>query len=92
MNLTDAQRIASIHSALAIHQSMEVRREEYLDHMTFQANRRPLFTEIFGPLVGLKEEWAAQGATPAELDLSGWAARIGSSWRRRKNTSSPAIR
>jgi hypothetical protein len=85
MNLTDAQRIASIHSALAIHQSMEVRREEYLDHMTFQANRRPLFTEIFGPLVGLKEEWAAQGATPAELDLSAFR------YRRAQNGNIPVI-
>jgi len=49
---------------------MEVRREEYLDYMTFKANTRPLFTEIFGPLLGLKEEWAAQGATPEELDMS----------------------
>ena len=45
---------------------MQVRREEYLDHMTFRANRRPLFTEILSPIVGLKEEWAAQGATPEE--------------------------
>ena len=35
--------------------------------MTFQRNDRPLFTEIFGPLLGLKEEWETQGATPAEL-------------------------
>jgi len=54
---------------------MEVRREEYLDYMTFKANTRPLFTEIFGPMPGLKEEWAAQGATPAELDLSAFRYR-----------------
>ncbi|HEY3341033.1 MAG TPA: hypothetical protein VGK81_03405, partial [Anaerolineae bacterium] len=64
------QRISDIHDALAIKRSMEVRREEYLDYMTFQANERPLFTEIFGPLVGLKDEWRAQGATADELDLS----------------------
>ena len=29
--------------------------------MTFRRNDRPLFTEILGPLLGLKEEWAAQG-------------------------------
>ncbi|NPV07042.1 MAG: hypothetical protein HPY83_03640 [Anaerolineae bacterium] len=62
--------LADYHAALAVSQSMEVRREEYLDYMTFRENRRPLFTEIFGPLLGLKEEWAAQGATPEELDLS----------------------
>jgi uroporphyrinogen-III decarboxylase len=49
---------------------MEVRRDEYLSHMTFTSNRRPLFTEIFGPLLGLKEEWAAQGASAAELEMS----------------------
>lgn len=63
------------HSDLAIHRAMEVRLEEYLDHMTFKANRRPLFTEIFGPLVGLKQEWAEQGATPEELDFSAFKYR-----------------
>ncbi|RME63655.1 MAG: hypothetical protein D6790_04360 [Caldilineae bacterium] len=43
--------------------------------MTFRRNDRPLFTEIFGPLVGLKEEWEAQGATPEELDLSAFRYR-----------------
>jgi uroporphyrinogen-III decarboxylase len=63
------------HSSLAIKVNPTVRREEYLDYMTFQANDRPLFTEIFGPLIGLKEEWAAQGATPEELDLSAYKFR-----------------
>ncbi len=54
---------------------MDVRREEYLDHMTFKANKRPLFTETFGPIIGLKEEWAAQGATQAELDMSAFRYR-----------------
>ncbi len=64
------RRISDLHVALAIARGMEVRREEFLDYMTFQANERPLFTEIFGPIIGLKEEWAAQGATPEELDMS----------------------
>ena len=65
------QHIQSFHAALAIRRCGEVvPREEYLDYMTFRSNTRPLFTEIFGPLLGLKEEWAAQGATLAELDLS----------------------
>jgi hypothetical protein len=68
-------RLSAIHAALAIAQTMEVRREEYLDHMTFRANVRPLFTEPFGPIIGLKEEWAAQGATPAELDMSAFRYR-----------------
>jgi len=63
------------HEDLAIHTRPSVGRREYLDHMTFQRNDRPLFTEIFGPLVGLKEEWAAQGATAAELDFSAFRYR-----------------
>ena len=44
--------------------------------MTFQANKRPLFTEIFGPIVGLKEEWERQGASPRELDFSAFRYRF----------------
>ena len=73
---TVAQHINSFHAALAIRRGGEiVPREEYLDYMTFRANTRPLFTEIFGPLLGLKEEWAAQGAQPAEIDLSAFQFR-----------------
>lgn len=63
------------HAALAIHRSMEVRREEYLAHMTFEANHSPMFTELFGPIVGLKDEWRAQGASEAELDMSAFRYR-----------------
>ena len=63
------------HADLAIRLTPEVKREEYLDHMTFRRNERPLFTEIFGPILGLKEEWEAQGATPAELDFSAFRYR-----------------
>ncbi|RME51518.1 MAG: hypothetical protein D6790_19870, partial [Caldilineae bacterium] len=52
------------HADLRINKRCTVLRDEYLDYMTFRRNDRPLFTEIFGPLVGLKEEWEAQGATP----------------------------
>jgi len=69
------RRLADLHAALAVSIPAEVKREEYLDYMTFEANARPLFTEIFGPIVGLKEEWAAQGATPEELDLSAFRYR-----------------
>lgn len=68
-------RLADYHAPLAIKRGMEVRREEYLDFMTFQANERPLFTELFGPIIGLKEEWAAQGVSPAELDMSAFRYR-----------------
>src|SRR5512140_3800807 len=69
------QHIADIHETLAIKRSMEVRREEYLDYMTFRSNTRPLFTEVFGPLVGLKEEWRAQGASTDEIDMSAFRYR-----------------
>lgn len=63
------------HADLAIRRGTPIDREEYLDQMTFQANRRPLFTEIFGPIIGLKEEWEEQGATPEELDFSAFRYR-----------------
>ena len=63
------------HADLAIEKIASVGREEYLDHMTFRSNVRPLLTEIFGPMIGLKEEWEAQGATPDELDFSAFPYR-----------------
>jgi uroporphyrinogen-III decarboxylase len=63
------------HADLAIKKTPSVSREEFLDHMTFRRNERPLFTEIFGPIVGLKEEWLEQGATPDELDFSAFRYR-----------------
>ena len=63
------------HADLAIRKTPTVRREEYLDYMTFRKNERPLFTEIFGPIVGLKEEWEEQGSTPEELDFSAFKYR-----------------
>lgn len=63
------------HGDLAIRKTPTVGREEFLDFMTFRRNDRPLFTEIFGPLIGLKEEWEAQGATPEELDFSAFRYR-----------------
>jgi len=65
----------SQHSDLAIIRHPSVGREEYLDYMTFQRNDRPLFTELFGPIIGLKEEWEEQGATPQELDFSAFPYR-----------------
>lgn len=63
------------HADLAIKRSPTVGRETFLNHMTFQSNERPLFTEIFGPILGLKEEWEQQGATPEELDFSAFRYR-----------------
>jgi len=63
------------HADLAIRKTPTVGREEYLDHMTFRRRAAPMFTEIFGPIIGLKEEWEEQGATPAELDFSAFRYR-----------------
>src|SRR6056297_2363966 len=69
------KRLSDYHAKLRIKKGMEVRREEFLDYMTFEENRPPLFTEIFGPIVGLKEEWKEQGASPEELDMSAFKYR-----------------
>lgn len=49
---------------------MEILRDCYLEYMTGANPGRPIFVELFGPLVGLAEEWRAQGATEEELSLS----------------------
>jgi len=63
------------HADLAINRRPTVDRREFLDYMTFTSNQRPLFTEIFGPIIGLKERWLAQGASQAELDFSAFEFR-----------------
>ena len=64
------------HEDLAIRRGGEiVGRKEFLDWMTFQGGRI-LFTELFGPLVGLKENWEEQHATPEELDFSAFRYRL----------------
>ena len=67
--------IWSNHEDLAIRKFKKIDREEYIDHMTFQDNKSPLFCEFLGPIIGLKEEWLAQGATPEELDFSAFRFR-----------------
>ncbi len=51
---------------------MKWRREQYLDLMTFGHAPRPMFSELFGPLIGLAEEWRAQGATEDEIAMTGF--------------------
>ena len=51
---------------------MKWTREQYIELMTFGDAPRPMFSELFGPLVGLEEEWRAQGATEAELNMVGF--------------------
>lgn len=50
---------------------MEYLRDDYLDCMTFKAAApRPIFVELFGPLVGLDDEWRQQGAAEDEIGLT----------------------
>ena len=44
-------------------------REQYIELMTFGQVERPMFTELFGLLIGLDDEWKAQGASAEELSL-----------------------
>ena len=46
---------------------MRFDRERYVSLMTFGHVERDMFVELFGPLVGLEEEWRAQGADAGEL-------------------------
>jgi len=48
---------------------MKWQREDYLDLATFRRTDRQMFVELFGPLIGLADEWRSQGATQEEIDL-----------------------
>ncbi len=48
---------------------MRFTRQQYLDLMSGSDCSRQMFVELFGPLIGLEEEWIAQGATQDELDM-----------------------
>lgn len=63
------------HRKIVIHRSREVGREEYIEYMTFDRPGPPMLTELFGPLVGLKDEWRDQGASAGELDFSDFRYR-----------------
>lgn len=49
---------------------MRFSRQEYIDLLTFNNPKRQMFVELFGPLIGLEEEWIEQGATKEEVDLT----------------------
>ena len=51
---------------------MQWTREQYIELMTFGRAERPMFSELFGPLVGLAQEWRAQGAFDDEIDMVGF--------------------
>ena len=44
-------------------------REQYIELMTFGQAPRPMFCELFGPLVGLDDEWREQGADEQEIAM-----------------------
>ena len=49
---------------------MKWNREDYIDLMTFKGGDRPMFSELFGPLIGLDGEWRKQGASEDEINMS----------------------
>lgn len=67
--------ILADHRRTGMVRRMGVRRDEYLDAMTFRSNQRTLYREHLGPFIGVKEDWEVQGATPEELNLSGFEYR-----------------
>lgn len=44
--------------------------KQYVDCMTYAEGAKPMFAELFGPIIGLTDEWKAQGATDGMLDLT----------------------
>ena len=46
---------------------------EYVDLMTYNHPKRPMFSELFGPIVGLPDEWRKQGATEDMIAMRGFA-------------------
>ena len=48
---------------------MKWTRQQYLELMTFGDAPRPMFSELFGPLVGLDEQWREQGADEREIAM-----------------------
>jgi len=49
---------------------MRFHRDQYCDLLTSTAAPRPMFAELFGPLVGLADEWRAQGASEDEIAMT----------------------
>ena len=70
-----ADPLQQFHNRLAITRTRQVPRDEYVDYMTFDRPGPPMLTELFGPLVGLRDEWQQQGATAGELDFSAFHYR-----------------
>ncbi len=48
---------------------MKWTREQYIELMTFGTVERPMFCELFGPLIGLDAQWREQGASEDEINM-----------------------
>ena len=48
---------------------MKFTRQQHVALMSFGDFDRPMFSELFGPLIGLPEEWKTQGAGQEEIDM-----------------------
>ena len=46
---------------------------QFIDLMTYNHPERPMFSELFGPIIGLEEQWRAQGATQDMIDMKAFA-------------------
>lgn len=46
---------------------------QYVDLMTYNHPERPMFSELFGPIVGLADEWRKQGATEDMIKMRAFA-------------------
>ena len=51
---------------------MKFHRQQYIDLLTHKNADRQMFVELFGPLIGLEDEWRSQGATEDEVNLIGF--------------------
>ncbi|WP_105619493.1 uroporphyrinogen decarboxylase family protein [Vallitalea okinawensis] len=51
---------------------MKWTREDYIELMTFGNVERQMFVELFGPLIGLEEEWKGQGASQDQMNMIGF--------------------
>lgn len=49
---------------------MKWNREDYIKLMTYGDVKNKMFVELFGPLIGLEDEWIKQGATEEEINMT----------------------
>ncbi len=47
--------------------------KQYVDMMRYRGGTRPMFSELFGPLIGLDKQWREQGATEEQIKMRAFA-------------------